>query len=144
MGGQVSFYAETFFSLRLFSNVYETLPWSFFRKDYLFNDEWTHDGQPSKFEQIVDILREIRTKKDPNGNGYKDYGIFVTGHSLGGALTQLLSFALAGSTITRDELPKPVIAITYGSPRVGSKYLLCIDTTQCGSETVIVSEFMFV
>jgi len=112
--------AKTDLGLKEFGHVGLHYGWA----NYLFNDEWTHDGQPSKFEQIVDILREIRTKKDPNGNGYKDYGIFVTGHSLGGALTQLLSFALAGSTITRDELPKPVIAITYGSPRVGNSIWL--------------------
>mmetsp|Transcript_10011 Transcript_10011/g.14992 ORF Transcript_10011/g.14992 Transcript_10011/m.14992 type:complete len:470 (-) Transcript_10011:147-1556(-) len=89
--------------------------------NYLFSDEWTKDGLPSKFEQIVETLREIRTKRDRNGNRYKDYSIFVTGHSLGGALSQLLSFALAGSTLTRDEFPKPVTAITFASPRVGNR-----------------------
>lgn len=88
--------------------------------NYLFNDTWTRDGQPSKFEQIVEILKEIRTKRDRNGYKYKDYDIFVTGHSLGGALSQLLSFALAGSTITRDEFPRAVTAITFGSPKVGN------------------------
>ncbi len=48
--------------------------------DYLFNDEWTKDGEASKFEQIVETLREIRTKRDPDGIEYKDYNIYVTGH----------------------------------------------------------------
>ena len=38
----------------------------------------------------------------------------------GGALTQLLAFALAGSKLTA-ELPKPIVAISYASPRVGNK-----------------------
>lgn len=73
--------------------------------DYVFNDEWTKEGDPSKFRQIVEVLKETRTKKDPNGDEfeYKDYNIFVTGHSLGGALMQLLSFGLAGSPLTKDD-----------------------------------------
>ena len=50
---------------------------------------------------------------------FKDYEIFVTGHSLGGALSQLLSFGLAGSPLTED-LPKPITAITFASPLVGN------------------------
>ncbi len=37
----------------------------------------------------------------------------------GGALTQLLAFALAGSEKSAD-LPKPITAISYASPRVGN------------------------
>ena len=50
---------------------------------YLFDAKWTKEGDPSKFEQIIEVLKEIRTKTDANGDEYKDYDIFVTGHSLG-------------------------------------------------------------
>ena len=41
-------------------------------------------------------------------------------HFVGGALTQMLTFALAGSKLAAD-LPKPIVAISYASPRVGDK-----------------------
>jgi hypothetical protein len=44
-------------------------------------------------------------------------------HLSGGALSQLLAFALAGSS-QAAELPKPINAITYASPRVGDKAFL--------------------
>jgi len=80
---------------------------------YLFGDTHHEGDGKSKFEQIVHILKQVN-KKHP---GFK---IYVTGHSLGGALTQLLAFALAGSKLTED-LPKPIVAISYASPRVGNR-----------------------
>jgi hypothetical protein len=44
-------------------------------------------------------------------------------HLSGGALTQLLAFALAGSSQAAD-LPKPINAISYASPRVGDRAFL--------------------
>lgn len=85
--------------------------------DYLFNADWTAPHEDSKFEQIVKILREIRERTAHNGDKYADYEIFVTGHSLGGALSQLLSFALAGSPLTEDLTH--IQAITFASPRPG-------------------------
>jgi hypothetical protein len=85
--------------------------------NYLFNADWTAPHEDSKFEQIVKILREIRERTAHNGDKYADYEIFVTGHSLGGALSQLLSFALAGSPLTEDLTH--IQAITFASPRPG-------------------------
>ena len=42
----------------------------------------------------------------------------ATGHSLGGALTQLLAFVLAGSK-EASFIPKPINAITFASPVLG-------------------------
>ena len=86
----------------------------------MFNDDWTKEGEPSKFEQIIEILKEIREKSDDNGDEYKDYDICVTGHSLGGALSQLLSYALAGSDLAKD-LPKPITTVTFASPQCGDR-----------------------
>jgi len=81
--------------------------------EYLFG-KTNEDGDGyTKFTQIVMILKQV-AKKHP------DFKIYVTGHSLGGALTQLLAFALAGSKESAD-LPKPIIAVSYASPRVGNK-----------------------
>jgi hypothetical protein len=52
---------------------------------------------------------------------YKDFDVYVTGHSLGGALSQLLAFTLAGNLETAKLPTKKVVAITYASPRVGNK-----------------------
>ena len=67
----------------------------------------------SKLDQIVDGLEDIFKK-------YPNYDLYITGHSLGGSLAQLLSFLLAGSKKT-EFIPKPIVAVTYASPVVGNK-----------------------
>jgi len=52
---------------------------------------------------------------------YSDYELVITGHSLGGSLSQLLSFILAGWK-EAEFIPKPVKAVTYASPVVGDKH----------------------
>ena len=95
---------------------------SIYQLDYLLNDEETNKGEPSKFDQILAILKELREKTDSSGEDYKNYEIFVTGHSLGGALAQLFSAALARSSMVAEgDVPLPVTAVTYGSPMVGDK-----------------------
>jgi len=49
----------------------------------------------------------------------EDYSVYVTGHSLGGALATIFSFELAGRN-DLNWLPRPVTAITYASPLNGS------------------------
>lgn len=96
---------------------------SFTDKEVLMHDGFTdyllekvgRDDEKCKFDEILDALREIYDKEE-----YKDYGLLVTGHSLGGALTQLLSFMLAGSPDAKF-IPKPILGISFASPVVGDK-----------------------
>ncbi|KAL7539280.1 hypothetical protein ACHAXR_009144, partial [Thalassiosira sp. AJA248-18] len=46
--------------------------------------------------------------------------IFITGHSLGGALASIFAVSAA----CRDDIPKPVKCITHAQPLVGDKRLL--------------------
>lgn len=80
--------------------------------DYLLEKANRRD-EKCKFDEILDALREIYDKEE-----YKNYGLLVTGHSLGGALTQLLSFMLAGSP-EANFIPKPILGISFASPVVG-------------------------
>lgn len=88
---------------------------------YLFRD--TKDrNMKSKYDQICALLKELYTYKG-KGRDYSDYTLYVTGHSLGGALSQLFAFMIAASDAAKSFLPpnKPVIAVTYASPEVGNK-----------------------
>ena len=52
---------------------------------------------------------------------YSDYKLFITGHSLGGALASLTSVALAGSDlVTNIPAILPITVISYASPRCGN------------------------
>lgn len=82
---------------------------------YLFGQTLDEEGL-SKYHQILDILQQLYAKKE-----YKGFELYLSGHSLGGSLSQLMAFTLAGR-LDLDGLPiKRVIAISYASPRVGNK-----------------------
>lgn len=69
----------------------------------------------TKFDEIEDNLRYWLSKPE-----YMDYSVYCSGHSLGGALSQLLAYQLAGNAVLKDfENACPVTAITYASPLVG-------------------------
>ena len=89
--------------------------------NYLFKKPSRRD-ENTKYEQILDVLEEVYAYKAP-GRDYSNYEMYVTGHSLGGALTQLLAFTLSGSPRAQSFLPakKPVTAISYASPDCGTK-----------------------
>lgn len=62
----------------------------------------------------------MREKTDSSGEDYKNYEVFVTGHSLGGALAQVFSVALARSPmVAKGDVPLPITAVTFASPMAG-------------------------
>eukprot|EP00560_Eucampia_antarctica_P002376 CAMPEP_0197835012 /NCGR_PEP_ID=MMETSP1437-20131217/24460_1 /TAXON_ID=49252 ORGANISM="Eucampia antarctica, Strain CCMP1452" /NCGR_SAMPLE_ID=MMETSP1437 /ASSEMBLY_ACC=CAM_ASM_001096 /LENGTH=446 /DNA_ID=CAMNT_0043440139 /DNA_START=61 /DNA_END=1401 /DNA_ORIENTATION=+ len=82
-------------------------------KDYLFDEEESTNGdsQPRlKYDVIVDEVVEVM-KGNP---GFK---LYVTGHSLGAALSSLFAFLAS----VRDDIPAPVTCVSIASPFVGDK-----------------------
>lgn len=75
--------------------------------NYIFNNKRADGDQ--RYDMILDDIRPFVEE------GYK---IYVTGHSLGAALSSLLAFKLAGSQ--REWIPKPITCISYASPFNGS------------------------
>lgn len=88
--------------------------------DYLFKNASQRD-QNTKYDQIIDVLEDVYKYK-ASERDYSDYELYVTGHSLGGAMTQLLAFTLAGSKKAQAFLPsgKPVTAMSFASPHCGT------------------------
>jgi len=80
--------------------------------NYLFKeteDESDEKGT-TKYDQILEDLKELTVK-------YPDHKVYVTGHSLGAALSGLCSFFLA----CEPDLPKPISCINFASPRFGGE-----------------------
>lgn len=74
--------------------------------EYLHKKDGTDSGI---FETLMPILAKHPT-----------YSLWVTGHSLGGALASLFAVSAA----CRDDIPKPVKCITHAQPLVGDVRLL--------------------
>ena len=80
--------------------------------DYLFKETVDSDDAAgtTRYDQIMDDLKSLLAK-------YPDYKIFVTGHSLGAALSSVAAFYFACD----DDLPKPISCINFwwlrGIPR---------------------------
>ena len=75
---------------------------------YLFGTDKTK-GSTSKYDQILAHLRSLLQK-------HPGFSIQVCGHSLGGALSSLCAFQLA----LEENITKPVIAISFASPKTGN------------------------
>lgn len=62
-------------------------------------------------------------------NKYPNYEVWVTGHSLGGALASLAaSYIISTNLVTQDKIK----LITYGEPRVGEKNYASAHDNQLG------------
>lgn len=77
-------------------------------REYLFDND--HRFPKERIEEIVTDVNKVH---EPG------YQIYVSGHSLGGALASLLAYRLGGGK--EDWIPKPVNCITFSSPMVGSE-----------------------
>jgi hypothetical protein len=75
--------------------------------DYLFSST-RRNASETKYDQILGDIKSLLAK-------HPDHKIYVTGHSLGGALSGLCAFYLACEL----DLPKPISCINYASPRFG-------------------------
>lgn len=84
-------------------------------KAYLFDETQRGDDErgPQKFDEIVNDILDVYSNDE-----YKDFDLYVTGHSLGGALCTLAAFKLAASRKLND-VRKPITAVSLASPFVG-------------------------
>ena len=79
--------------------------------EYLFhNSERGLDYPRERYEEIMGNILTCLNREE-----YRDFKVFVTGHSLGGALALLLSFFAAADA----RIPKPVTCVSLGSLLVG-------------------------
>ncbi|KAL7564487.1 hypothetical protein ACA910_017954 [Epithemia clementina (nom. ined.)] len=79
--------------------------------EYLFhNSERGLDYPRERYEEILGNILSCLDQVE-----YHNYKVFVTGHSLGGALALLLAFFAAAE----ERLPKPVTCVSLGSLLVG-------------------------
>lgn len=97
------------FAYVLFYEFHHTYFCWFNVTEYIFNN--TKNVDEDGDQKYDDILKDI---KPFVSEGYK---IYVAGHSLGGALSTLLAYKLAGSH--KDWIPKPITVISVASPFVG-------------------------
>jgi predicted lipase len=83
------------------------------------------DQRPGKYGQILRDLEECYHYTDTNGVKVHDgFHLYVTGHSLGAALSTLLAMKLSCSWILHEKvknIPKPIINISVASPYVGNQ-----------------------
>uniref|UniRef100_A0A7S2EAG2 Fungal lipase-type domain-containing protein n=1 Tax=Trieres chinensis TaxID=1514140 RepID=A0A7S2EAG2_TRICV len=74
--------------------------------DLTFDD--SDDKDKKKYDEILEDVKHVLGK-------YPDYKLYVTGHSLGGALSTVAAFYLSCD----PDIPKPVSCINFAAPRVG-------------------------
>lgn len=85
--------------------------------DYLLKERETK----SKLEEIVEHVTALFEENPERQSTYK---LYVTGHSLGGALATLFSLYVAssvGAEKSKSVIPSPVSCISVASPRVGDR-----------------------
>lgn len=82
-------------------------------KTHLHDNVYVHGGfhtQLHKEDMYDQITAELKQLLDEN----PDYEIYITGHSLGGALSTLYGYEIA------REMPNKITVVSFASPRVGN------------------------
>lgn len=78
-----------------------------------YNNVFVHSGfyrqlhETDVYQKIVDVVKELIEK-------YPEYSIYITGHSLGAALSTLFGFELS------HEITSNIVVVSFASPRVGN------------------------
>jgi len=97
-------------------------------KSYLLDDQIEENPalydreNIKKYGQIVENLRTIYNYEEGGKKVHAGFNLYVTGHSLGGALCTLLCFKLGGSKKMEElNIPLPLTCISYASPYVGDR-----------------------
>lgn len=94
--------------------------------NYLFNKTFDDSDDPER-KKYDEIMADVKPLLAANPS----YKLYVTGHSLGGALSGMTSFFLACD----DSIPKPVTCLNFASPRIGdSKYLQAVQVLERGHQ----------
>ena len=79
---------------------------------------WTHSGFYKAYKAVqAEVMQVVDAITAGEG---KEWSIFVTGHSLGGALSTLGAYELATRRQWTGGKPK-IVNYSYGSPRVGNR-----------------------
>ena len=84
------------------------------------------DEGVGKYGKILDDLYECYNYEENGKPIHKGFHLYVTGHSLGGALSSLLAMKLAASDTLRKEITLkepigPIVNISVASPYVGNE-----------------------
>lgn len=87
------------------------------------SEDEMREQRPGKYGQILVDLEECYNHNENGIKVHEGFQLYVTGHSLGGALSTLLAMKLSCSWFVKQNIkpPKPIINISIASPYVGNQ-----------------------